>query len=371
MRGKLKKMAPAAIASLVAMTSYLNAADSNSAQMRNLENRVHALENKKNANGMINPPARPLVNNGCGFGFSVEADVLLWQAHENNLGFVIESKPAASLLTGGESTVKRPNFEWNWGFRAGIDFDLPHDNWDIDLTWTWMHGHANRVVHANADHSLVPTRGAPAEIVGSTVQRAKDSWSVKLNVLDLDIGRDFFVSKYLTFRPFVGLRSAWIRQKFDNHYRGLSNGLFEYEVNDRCRYWGLGLLAGLDTQMNIGQGVSVYAKADVALLNGFFSVKKKEQSTATATASELDIIDLSDNDRIGRAITDLELGLRYDVLFCEERFHLGFSLGWEHHMFFGQNQFLQFADNIATGVEFANQGDLTFQGWTLAARFDF
>ena len=364
-------MAPAAIASLVAMTSYLTAADSNSAQMRNLENRVHALETKKNANGMINPPARPMVNNGWGFGFNIDGELLLWQAHENGLGFVIEDKPASGLLAGADSTLKRPDFEWNWGFRVGAGFDLPHDNWDVNLTWTWMRGHANRQISANAEHSLVPTRGHPAEIGASTVTKAKDSWSVKLNVLDLDMGRDFYVSKYVTFRPFVGLRTAWIRQKLDNHYRGLSNGLFEYEVNDRCKYWGLGLLAGLDSQFTIGQGVSVYGKAAISLLNGFFSVKKDESSVATSSSAEVEVIDLSENDRVGRAITDLQLGLRYDVLFYQERYRLGFALGWEHHMFFGQNQFIQFASATATGVEFANQGDLTFQGWTFAANFEF
>ncbi|HEY4713060.1 MAG TPA: Lpg1974 family pore-forming outer membrane protein, partial [Aquirhabdus sp.] len=71
------------------------------------------------------------------------------------------------------------------------------------------------------------------------------------------------------------------------------------------------------------------------------------------------------------AITDLQLGLRWDHMFSKDRYHFGIQAGWEHHMFFSQNQLTHFVDDAEIGNFVLNQGDLTTQGWTLSARFDF
>ena len=68
---------------------------------------------------------------------------------------------------------------------------------------------------------------------------------------------------------------------------------------------------------------------------------------------------------------DMMAGLRYDHMFYNDRFHLGLQVGWEHHIYFSQNQFPVFVDDVSKGSFVSNQGDLTFQGWTFAARFDF
>ncbi len=82
MQWNLKKMLPLAATSLVAFTSIVNAegnnngngnynsqngngnGNGNNAQMRNLENRVNALEQRRGSSGMINPPGRPQVRDG-------------------------------------------------------------------------------------------------------------------------------------------------------------------------------------------------------------------------------------------------------------------------------------------------------------------
>jgi hypothetical protein len=57
------KMLALAATSLIAL-SNLSFADGDTAQMRNLENRVSALEQRKGASGMINPQGRAQIKDG-------------------------------------------------------------------------------------------------------------------------------------------------------------------------------------------------------------------------------------------------------------------------------------------------------------------
>ena len=59
------------------------------------------------------------------------------------------------------------------------------------------------------------------------------------------------------------------------------------------------------------------------------------------------------------------------IVFFWERYHIGIQAGWENHMFFNQNQFIRFTDSNAQASFFANQGDLTLQGFSARVRFDF
>ena len=369
MQKQLKKMWPVVFTSLVALTGGIEAANgSNDAQMRNLENRVSALERSKSGTGgMINPSGRPAVKDG--WGVFVTADALLWQPHENGLEYA--TKVEGANFSGAESKEKSLDWDWDWGFRVGLGYNMEHDQWDLYLNWTWLHGTADNHVHADSGEVILPRWASPGSVGAATATSAKSHWKLRLNVLDLELGREFYVSKWVTLRPHMGLRTAWIRQKYDVDYRGLTVNGVSRDVDMKNKYWGLGVRGGLNTDWGLGGGVSIYGNAAVSILYGFFSVDKDESLQLTSGADFNKIVDLDDFYHVSRAITDLQLGLRYDYMFCDDRYHFGIQLGWEHHMFFGQNQFILNVDDVATGVTVANQGDLTIQGWTLNVRFDF
>ena len=89
------------------------------AQMRSLENRVSAMEQKKGSNAMVNPPGRPQVRDGVDMFFT--ADWLIWQGHENGTGYAVKTKavqPEVSALY--NSAEKDLHFDWDFGFRIGL-----------------------------------------------------------------------------------------------------------------------------------------------------------------------------------------------------------------------------------------------------------
>lgn len=376
----LKKMWPAAAASLVAFTSILNAADD--AQVRNLENRVCTLEKTRDCGCMVNPPGRPEVK--CGYNVFVEADLLWWSAYQTGLEYVVETKtdPGFPVSINNGDAHSQSN-TYDWGFRFGVGYNMPHDGWDLYGNWTFFNNEWEDSKKAPLNGTLFPIWMnpdldlSPTPLVGGAgVTTAKANWEFELNMIDLELGREFFVSKWLTMRPHVGFRYARLDQKWHVNYRFMYDSRnYRDEVHNSNDFWGFGLRGGLNTQWGLGSGFSIYGNAAAALLHGHFHISQQESLVNVGTREKQNRLKLNNRFRAGRATTDIALGLRWDHMFEGDRFHLGVQLGWEHHMFFGQNQMWQFVNGTASGsIDAAHNranDELSTQGWTLAARFDF
>lgn len=370
-----KKIWPTAAISLVAVTSLLSA-DYDDAQMRNLENRVNALEQRRGANGILNPPARPPVSYDS--DLFVTADFLWWKPTENGLDYVIKNEGSTDFVSSGK--VRSPNFKWDPGFRVGVGYNMCHDGWDLYANWTHFRTKAKGHANSPLGGTLFPVWENPSDFQGPVpvdemgfITSARTNWKLRLDQIDLSLGREFFVSKWLTLRPHIGLRTDWIHQKDTIHYVGTTGNLVpsasvDHQISLKDRYWGLGLVGGLNTQWGLGEGFSIYGDLDAAILAGHFRISERE----TELVSNTNRLHVKNSYQLGRAILDLAAGLRWQASFgCDDAFAFLIQAGWENHIYFGQNQLLRFVDDFTPGLQVSNLGDLTFQGWTLSARFDF
>jgi len=392
MNWNFKKMGPAAAASLVAFTAVLNAADDS--QMRNLENRVSALEQKKGAGGMINPPARPVVKNGADVFFT--AELLVLKAREDDLAYAI-SMDAAPVANGPNSgSAVHWTGKWAAGVRLGLGYNMGHDGWDAGFYWT----------HYNTSHSNSTSSGdccTPCPGFFQPVYFPKDygytssapnifvteaegkKWKLNLNLIDFELGREFFVSKWMTIRPHVGLRSAWINQKFKAEYEQVTAGdgsnfftsaittllpgAREDFVSMKNNFWGIGLRGGLDANWGLGCGFSFYSKLALGLLVGKFNVNQKHNFHSGTTGNNLLLSSMKNSFRVCRPTADLMFGLRYDTTFSDDSWGLGVNLGWEQHYFWGQNKTFRF--DPGSGSMDEHDGDLSVAGAHIGLSFDF
>jgi hypothetical protein len=389
MQWNLKKTWLGLAAPLAVLTTLLNAAD-NSGQIRNLENRVTALEQRRGQTGLMNPPANPTVKHGD--DLFLFGDLLYWTANQGGmpLGVVNDNTP----LNLSNAKITSLKGQWNFGSRVGIGYVLPHDGWDLDLSWLHFNtGSHRKVLHSNKHKFVFPSiipGGDPLGGFYGYARKASGKWSLYFNQLDLDLGRDFFVSRWLTLRPHGGIRGDWLRQgilaKFKNFSELPSGGREapippenQVKVRYKDRWWGVGLESGIDTQWNLGAGWSIFCDLAGAILWGRHNIRLIDKDKPPAT-----ITDISTSlpkgkyakvkeqlRRVAHPILDLALGLRWDWKFDDDRFHLGLQAGWENHVYFSQNQFPFFPNVRNRGAFYANQGDLTFQGWTFGALFEF
>ncbi|MBS0607662.1 MAG: hypothetical protein JSR57_11990, partial [Verrucomicrobia bacterium] len=303
----------------------------------------------------------------------ITADYLLWKATEQNLNYasnILDStSPNADVLKGRLFNVK---FNCQSGFRVGLGYNLGHDQWDTTLEWTWFRDHGSGTA-SSSDHGIFSTIASPVFNELINAKKAKSDIELHLNLLDWELGREFYTGKHLTVRPFGGLRTGWVNQNWKTKY--FDPGSFQqvplnaFQVKLKQDFWGIGLRGGLDTEWHLISGLSIYGNGALSLLYGFFKDVRLENSFSNAGAKGRNLYGVNSK-RCEQAITELQLGLRWDQMFSHDRFHFRIQTGWEHMMFFDHNHLFVFLDpNSANLSEYG--GNLSFQGWTTSVRFDF
>lgn len=376
---KLKTMWPLAAASFVAFTSALCAAEGNQKgdDMMPPSGQGPDMTITPSANYKLRDPK----------GWFITGSVFYWNAHEDGLEFGITDEANSGNRTIHDGEMENLDFHWDVGFKLGLGYRFDHDGWDLYANWT----HFNTTAHEDESsgncqgggHVFFPlfTDLVPADNMNQISASDVDAhWKLRLNLIDLELGRHFFVSKWLSVRPHMGLRAAWVKQHYDIDYSCLSNidtdfhGSFVSDETEMTnKYTGLGVRGGFNTRWGLGSGWSIYGDAAISLLYGRFHVHYEEDGKVAFAASGSDVLDFEDSFHATRAITDLGLGLMYEHTFNKAKWHLAVSLGWEHHLFFSQNQLWRVFGQAGAGSQtFTHErGDLGTQGWTLSARFDF
>lgn len=310
---------------------------------------------------MFDPNAMPSSN-----GIWVDAEFLYWHSYVGSMQYGIESDSIATI----HGSVKRPHFEWDPGFRIGLGTKLPRDKWDIFVNYTYVlaqgHGHGG-----GGDDIIFPTYASSYGFTGTTfyADKAKAKWWLHLNMADAELGRNCFASKWLSIRPFIGVRGLVIDQNYTVKYFGGTDAPGDTDkVGMNSDFWGVGLRAGFNTLWGLGKGFGLYGNGSGSLLSGHFQVHEKEKLI------KADLVKFNVKNDVNNlvAVADLSLGLQWDYLFSKDRFHIGVKFGWEFNIFFDQNQLFNFQSTPDTPgtINIAND-DLSFQGLTLGLRFDF
>lgn len=295
----------------------------------------------------------------------LNGEILFWQSHMGSLDYGVTSK---STTTIDDGHTKNPEFNWDTGFRLGLGYKLPHDKWDIFVNYTYFYSKAHG--HAGGDDRVVFPSWASnfGRVVGPFyANSAKANWHMNLNMGDVELGRTCFAGKWLTIRPFIGVRGLVIDQDYSVEYKGGTIAPFdEDKVHMDNDFWGVGIRAGVNTLWGLGKGFSIYGNGSAALLSGDFDVHEHEK-LEHADRRIMDIKRDVDNVVV---TADLALGLQWDYMFSKDRYHLGVKLGWEFDLFCDQNKLFNFIGSSPGAINFQDD-DLTFQGLTVGFRFDF
>jgi hypothetical protein len=295
----------------------------------------------------------------------VDGEVLFWKSNVGSLDYGTTSGSSTSIHHGH---VKHPEFDWDWGIRLGLGYKLPHDKWDVFVNYTYVHGRAHG--HAGGSDDVVfPTWASNFGRVAGPffANSAHAHWDMNLNMGDIELGRTCFAGKWLTIRPFLGVRGLVIDQDYSVAYKGGTVAPSDKDkVHMDTDYWGVGIRMGANTLWGLGKGVSIYGNGSVSLLSSDFDVHEHER----LEKSNIRLMDMERGVDNVVVTADLAMGVQWDYLFSKDRYHFGFKFGWEFNMFFNQNQLFNFLEHNPGAIQFRND-DLSFEGVTLGFRFDF
>jgi hypothetical protein len=369
-QGTSMKTAPLFLTSITLLSAFVFADDINP-----VPTEMQSIPSPKKER-QVTPSARPQVQGG--INVYLTGDWLYFKPQEKGLTYALQATatPTGDLWTNQNGSFISTNFSWQSGFRVGLGWNTKHDGWDFLLAWTRFYTHEQDSVTTVGTNYVFPTLADP-NLATSPVTSASAYYKLHLNQLELILGREFYVSKALSLKPKVAVIADWISQKFNVDYENPSGvgtqpaGAYD-NINNKNNFWGAGLKAGLNTQWELGWGFSIFGDGAFSLLYGKFDVSKQGEMFGSIDGTDtFSSINLTDNFYLARYIADLSLGMRWDYMFSDDRIHFGLQIGWEDHIYFGQNQFLITPNANYIGLNDNENQDLTLQGVVIGARLDF
>jgi len=292
----------------------------------------------------------------------VTGEWLYWKTYEGGIEYAAEfNDEAEGDFVGAKGEVIHG--KWNSGYRAGLGIVLPYDQWDFYLCYT------------SYDFESSSTKGGtlfPLFVFGGVnnlinVSKAEGRWRLEFQTVDFEWGKDFYISKKLSMKPFIGAKGASIDQKFDIDYTPAATTAFageEFDVDLKNDFIGGGLRGGIYSNWYLSKGFSFFGEASGALLFGRFHIKQEQDQGG------VEEVDIHTHFHRYTPTVQLNFGIAWDTNFDCNRFHFGAAVGFESQYWWRQNQLEQFT-NIFNQRYIRASEDLSLHGLTVEVRIDF
>lgn len=325
----------------------------------------------------ITPNAGPRVASGADLFFT--ADFLWWRAQQNGMVFgttgeLISAPTAFGPLSEGRYAVV--DYNWEPGFKVGMGVNLSHDGWDLYAEYTWLHAHGSNQM--SGPGPVVPGTVLPFGVTSSfptAADRATSQSTLHFNVIDLELGRNFYVSQFLSLRPHFGFKGTWQREDWNTRYFGNS---FQVNVNQgppvpltgpyRLRqfnkYYGVGVRAGLDTAWHFTSNWSIFGDIAWTAMWSKYRLKRVDVVSDTNAGQSQNNFRIHSDFYEVKYIGELQIGLRFEMWFYESAYHIQLQAGWEEQVWINHQTYIQ---ALVPGSYY----DLNIHGLTLMGRFDF
>lgn len=322
--------------------------------------------------GVITPPMGPKVSDDVNYFFT--ADFIYWRTTCD--GYDYADSGAAIVGADGLTPIdpsKRgrtgyPGFDFQPGFKVGSGLKFAHDGWDVYANYTWLNPDT---VESSLSDPSGHMFGTPDPYFGpSTISKAKNHFRQSFNVVDLELGRNFFLSKFLTLRPFFGLKAAWIDQKVKNAFTVFNNATNGINAADeflvsgaitnlaqklKLKSWGIGIRGGIAPVWYFMKDFGLYGNLAVSGMWTSYQNHGKSKYSGTISGTSGDIL------RSSHSVTpviELGLGLTYMTTFHDDAYGFSLSGGWEEQVWIGFNEGFP-------------RGNMSLQGFTLKVGFEF
>lgn len=132
------------------------------------------------------------------------------------------------------------DFDWDLGTRITLGWNTPHDGWDVLAYWTgyWNRSNETTTVETNATGlGLVTLWIVDTTTTISTITTAAARYKLDYNLFDLEVGRSFWISRFLSLRPHLGVMGGWLNQDFNVTYLGDTGAFNPNLTTPAFFYW--------------------------------------------------------------------------------------------------------------------------------------
>ena len=363
---------------LLLMSSICYSAEDRECRLSQLEKEMDEVSMKTVFCNYGAKPANgdPLIS---GSGWSANASLLAWHLFEGRTDFAIITENTPFTFNSTQAKTARVNFDWGVGYRAGIGYNFFYDpsacsDWDIQFTYTYFY--ASKTERASFVNDFPVSDGVvaidfPPFISGQiTYDTGSSSRRIRFSSFDLDLARSFFVSRSVSFRPFIGLKGALIFQRLNAKYNDSLQSPLDTQLahND---FRGIGIKGGTDASLYFNSNWSIFDSFSGGLLFGKFHLLSDLTSTDQVTTG-LQISAGSLKTSINRIVPEMQntVGLSWESDIRDSHSHISLKLGYEFQYWWSQNQFVHYLDGLIYLFTRLND-DLAMHGVSFDLSFDF
>lgn len=261
--------------------------------------------------------------------------------------------------------------EYSPGFKLGLGANFARDNWDMFLNWTWLQSNPSKSAHA--DSYKFATLLSNVALVQQGIFLCSEfhsSWKLQFNSLDLELGRQFYISEKLALRPHAGLKGAWIHQDLKITYEHVNANVGTGELSTpqhgkfKDHMFGVGPRLGLNTRWVLGS-------CNFAFLGNIAASLLWENFHPSSSIYYLDeqglpptITKIHGNQQQLNAVAEAFLGFDWGHCFRNGTY-LNLAAGYEMQYWWDQNK-------TTSQIQFLQgNNSLNMHGLTTSIRLDF
>lgn len=335
----------------------------------------------------ISPPSRI---EGEAVKMNVTGEFLYWTADSSALYYAqdmqfFQTTPGNSdaLVYSMFGELHRVGSSWNPAFRVSGTYHFFDDKWDVTLGWTRFAGDKSSSYEINdpigTGQGLLTLWGHTSHQDADYASCASGKWDLKINTFDIEWARSFMVGRKFSMRAFAGPRIAWIDQTFDIHYDYLgahavapNHPSIKGSITANSDFRGAGVRGGFDLLYTFNKNWGIFGKTAAATLYGRYNGEQTTLQQEILPTPEDKMIGDSINTYFDSATTaQLALGFEWKKGLSCDKYFLLFRAAWEQNIWFGASKFLHYIHKLSEGLVREENENVTLQGLSLSASFDF
>ena len=307
-------------------------------------------------------------------------EFIYWKTSLDGVAYATTAK-VVNAVSGGtlfdKFKARTVHFDFSPAFQIGMGIGLPHDYWDIEVRWLRSHTKGEDLAHG--DLEAVPPNRIILDSVGMIqglevpTRRAKADCRVDLDIVDAVMGRTFLWSRYFIFRPYAGLRGAWLKLDWDIDFQmpfsipsSVTQNHASLDVDND--YSAGGFVGGFESKWDLYKGIGFFSHASAALVYGRSSEKTKEKFVlvpANASEASKQTFTARNATHAVKGMFNIMLGLKWEWDFYKTN-HL---MIWAGYDFFYWPNVTQ--KTIIQPIRSRDRADLSYQGLVVGAKVVF
>jgi hypothetical protein len=229
------------------------------------------------------------------------------------------------------------------------------------LTATHTHFHSKPYAGLQSGREIVPLWQDLESPIGQELKKSSHSeWKLDVDITDLEFGKIFATTRFLSVTPHIGVRTTWMYQKLSIDYTQFRKGFLEQPAIGN-NYLALGSRGGIDTLCSLGKNLCFFGDGAISWLYGYHNIHER-QSFLPLAAAEIP------RPGMNMAMFECSLGLEYQKKFLKSQRMLSLKIGYEVNYFFDRNQWL---NGFSPSQSVPKQNSISLQGLSLGFRLNF